>query len=111
MSTEHKHPKKKKARKFHPIRYIKEMWGEVKKLSWLALPDLAKYAIAVIVFVLVMSTMVYALDFAFGSGVKGINELTGGTTVVADQEDDRDDDDDEEVPEATEDPQADQNNE
>jgi len=97
MSTEKNKAKKKpaKARKLHPIRYIKEMWGEVKKLSWLSARDLVRHTVAVIVFVLVMSAMVYALDFAFGSGVKGINDLFGGGTAghVHDENCDHDHDD------------------
>ena len=62
------------------VRYFREMWGEIKKLSWLSVRDLVKHVVAVIVFVLVMSAVVYGLDVGFGGGVQGISILTGGAT-------------------------------
>ena len=99
MSTEKNKAKKKpaRARKLHPIRYIREMWGEVKKLSWLSVRDLVRNTIAVIVFVLVMSALVYALDFGFGAGVKGINDLFGGGTTQVEDDHDHDHDADPEA--------------
>ena len=80
MSDEKKIVKKpKKERKFHPIRYLKEMVGEVKKLSWLSFKDWMKYTGAVIVFVLLFSALVYAFDQAFGAGIQGL-ALIGGAT-------------------------------
>ncbi|MCL2670619.1 MAG: preprotein translocase subunit SecE [Clostridiales bacterium] len=70
--------KPKKERKFRPGRYLKEMWGEVKKLSWLSVPDLVKHTIAVIVFVLLMSALVFGFDQAFGAGVKALGSISAG---------------------------------
>ncbi len=69
--------KPQKERRFHPVRYLKEMWGEVKKLSWLSWKDLAKHTAAVVVFVLIMAVIIWALDFGFSAGVKGLSSLGG----------------------------------
>ncbi|MDO4565037.1 MAG: preprotein translocase subunit SecE [Clostridia bacterium] len=71
MAAEKKE-KKKKERRFHPIRYLKEMWGEVKKLSWLSKKDLAKHTLAVIAFVLMMGALIYVLDLGFGKGTQAL---------------------------------------
>ncbi|MDO4543632.1 MAG: preprotein translocase subunit SecE [Clostridia bacterium] len=75
MAVEKKQ-KQKKERRFHPIRYLKEMWGEVKKLSWLSKKDLAKHTLAVIAFVLMMATVIWLLDLGFGKGVQGLLSIT-----------------------------------
>lgn len=82
MADEKKIVKKsKKERKLHPLRYLKEMWGEVKKLSWLSIPDLAKHTVAVIVFVLLMSMLVYGFDQAFAAGVQGLSKIAPSQTA------------------------------
>ncbi len=52
--------------------YLKEMLGEVKKLSWLSKKDLAKHTFAVFVFVIAMGLVIFLLDFGFNKGVKGL---------------------------------------
>ncbi len=67
-----------------PIRwviYIKEMIGEVKKLSWLSLQDLAKHVGAVMVFVLAMALIMWVLDLGFSAGVQGISSLNPSNTA------------------------------
>ena len=51
--------KPKKERRFHPIRYFREMYGEVKKLTWLTGKELVSHTIAVFVFVLAMALIIY----------------------------------------------------
>lgn len=63
-----KKPAKKKESKFHPIRYFREMIGELKKLTWLSGKDLFSHALAVFVFVIGMALIIYLLDLAFSSG-------------------------------------------
>ena len=57
---------KKKENKFKLGTYLKEMWGEVKKLTWLTPKELAKNTAVVIVVVLAVTLLIYVLDFAFG---------------------------------------------
>jgi preprotein translocase SecE subunit len=72
----------KKARRLHPLRYLREMWGEVKKLTWLHWKDLIKYTGTVIAFILLMSAVIFACDLLFGAGVKGLNSISGGTEAT-----------------------------
>ena len=70
--------KPKKERKFHPIRYFREMFGELKKLTWLSGKDLVSHTLAVIVFVLGMAALIWALDLAFSSALGAISQINLG---------------------------------
>ena len=59
--------KKKAKKKFQLGAYLKEMWGEVKKLTWLSPKELAKNTGVVIVVVLVITLVIWLLDLAFGT--------------------------------------------
>ena len=66
-----------KKSKLNIKQYLKEMMGEVKKLTWLSLSDLVKHTAMVFVVVLVMSAVIWLLDLGFSAGVKGLATLTG----------------------------------
>lgn len=80
MATPEKKVEKKpsKERKFHPIRYFREMFGELKKLTWLSGKDLMSHTLAVIVFVLGMAALIWALDLAFSSALGAISQINLG---------------------------------
>ena len=68
--------------------YIKEMTGEVKKLTWLNFKELVKATAVVLVFVLAFAVLIYVLDMAFYTPVKAAlnhspetntEEVTDGT--------------------------------
>ena len=50
--------------------YIKEMTGEVKKLTWLNFKELVKATAVVLVFVLAFAVLIYVLDLVFYTPVK-----------------------------------------
>lgn len=78
-TTEKKVEKKpKKERKFHPIRYFREMFGELKKLTWLSGKDLVSHTAAVIVFVLGMAAIIWVLDLAFSSAFGALSQINLG---------------------------------
>ena len=58
--------------------YIKEMTGEVKKLTWLTLKELVKATAVVLVFVLAFALLIYVLDLIFYTPAKML--LTGSDT-------------------------------
>lgn len=64
--------------------YIKEMTGEVKKLTWLSVKELVKATAVVLVFVLAFALIIYVLDLIFYAPVnallKGYEEKTTDTT-------------------------------
>ena len=62
--------------------YLKEMVGEVKKLTWLSVGDLVKHTAMVFVVVLAMSAIIWLLDLGFSAGVKGLATLTGAGTAA-----------------------------
>ena len=66
-----------KKSKLNIKQYLKEMMGEVKKLTWLSLGDLVKHTAMVFVVVLVMSAVIWLLDLGFSAGVKGLATLSG----------------------------------
>ncbi len=68
MAKDQKDQKPKKERRFHPIRFLKEVVAELKKVTWPTRKDLVSYTIAVIVFVILISVVVGVLDFVFQRG-------------------------------------------
>ena len=68
MAKDQKDQKPKKERRFHPIRFLKEVVAELKKVTWPTRKDLVSYTIAVIVFVVLISVVVGVLDFVFQQG-------------------------------------------
>ena len=73
-----------KKSKLNIKQYLKEMMGEVKKLTWLSFGDLVKHTAMVFVFVLAMSAVIWLLDLGFSAGVKGLSTITGaGTSQTA----------------------------
>ncbi len=69
-NTEKKASKPKKERRFHPIRYFKEVIAELKKLTWPTKKDLISQTGAVLAFVIGMAIVIGLLDFLFSSGVQ-----------------------------------------
>ena len=65
--------------------YLKEMMGEVKKLTWLSVGDLVKHTAMVFVVVLAMSAVIWLLDLGFSAGVKGLATLTGAGSETTSQ--------------------------
>ncbi len=55
--------------------YIKEMTGEVKKLTWLTMKELVKATAVVLVFVLAFALLISVIDLIFYTPVKAL--LTG----------------------------------
>lgn len=60
--------------------YIKEMTGEVKKLTWLNMKELIKATAVVLVFVLAFALLIYVLDLLFYAPVKAL--LSGGESTA-----------------------------
>ncbi len=74
-----------KKRMLNIKQYLKEMMGEVKKLTWLSVSDLVKHTAMVFVVVLAMSAVIWLLDLGFSAGVKGLATLTGAGTASTSQ--------------------------
>ena len=70
--------------------YIKEMTGEVKKLTWLTMKELVKATAVVLVFVLAFAVLIYVLDLIFYTPVKAALNHSPETSTAAPTEDDAD---------------------
>ena len=62
--------------------YIKEMTGEVKKLTWLNMKELVKATAVVLVFVLAFALLIYVLDLIFYTPVKALLSGTQEPTAT-----------------------------
>jgi preprotein translocase subunit SecE len=58
--------KNKKKRK-SPIRFIKDVVGEMKKTTWASGPELMKTSLAVIVFIAIFAVIVGLMDWGLGT--------------------------------------------
>ena len=76
--------------------YIKEMTGEVKKLTWLNMKELVKATAVVLVFVLAFALLIYVLDLIFNLPIKALltpkETATQSTTDTTDTGDTNTDD-------------------
>ncbi|MBQ2661739.1 MAG: preprotein translocase subunit SecE [Clostridia bacterium] len=60
----------KKAKKQNKIaKFFKEVFGEVKKVTWPTPKELVSYTITVIVFIAIFAVVIGLLDLAFGQGL------------------------------------------
>ena len=60
------------------MRYLREMIGELKKLTWLSGKELFSHTLAVVTFVVVMAAVIYLLDTTFSAGFKLIDKINIG---------------------------------
>ncbi len=66
--------------------YIKEMTGEVKKLTWLTWKELIKATAVVLVFVLAFALVIYVLDLIFYTPVKAALDHTPAAATTTDED-------------------------
>ncbi len=78
--------------------YIKEMTGEVKKLTWLNMKELIKATAVVLVFVLAFALLIYVLDLLFNWPIKALLTDNGSTTTQTTDEDTHEHTDEEQAP-------------
>ena len=81
--AESKKPVAKKKKKFQLGTYLKEMWGEVKKLTWLSPKELAKNTGVVIAVVVAVTILIWVLDLAFGTPMQLLLKNTNSTAEIA----------------------------
>ncbi len=60
------------------FRFVREMIGEVKKLTWLSGKELFSHTLAVVVFVVAMAVLIGLLDLAFSSGFGALSSINIG---------------------------------
>ncbi len=55
--------KANKKQRRSPIRFFKDVWGEIKKVTWPTKKDLFKTTFAVIIFIVIFAVIVGLLDY------------------------------------------------
>ncbi|MDL2237156.1 preprotein translocase subunit SecE [Christensenellaceae bacterium OttesenSCG-928-K19] len=58
---------KNKKQKRSLIRFFKDVWGEVKKVTWPTKEELFKTTLMVIVFIVIFTVIVYGIDAGLGT--------------------------------------------
>ncbi|MEG1548225.1 MAG: preprotein translocase subunit SecE [Clostridia bacterium] len=85
MSNIEKKTEKKKEKKAKRTigQFFKEVFGEVKKLSWPTKKELVTYTLTVLGFIVLMAIIIYALDLAFGQGLGLLSKINLSGTVAS----------------------------
>ena len=52
-----------------PLEFVREVRGELRKVAWPTRPEVINYSIIVLITVVVLTTYIATLDFAFGEAV------------------------------------------
>ncbi len=52
-----------------PVQFLREVRGELRKVAWPSRPEIINYSIIVLITVVVLTTYIATLDFAFGEAV------------------------------------------
>ena len=52
------------------VRFLREVWGELKKVVWPTRKQMGTYTVVVFVFLAFMIALVFGLDYVFNEGVK-----------------------------------------
>lgn len=68
-------PVKPKKKRRSPIKFIREVWGELKKITWPTGKELASYTFTVLAFIALMGIIIGALDYLFGQGLSLLGSL------------------------------------
>jgi len=62
-------------------KFLREVVGELKKLTWPTRKELVSYTLTVMGFILLLAVIIYALDFVFGSGLGLIANIGSGAAT------------------------------
>ena len=60
---------KNREKRVGPVQFLREVRGELRKVAWPTRDEVVKYSIVVLITVIVLTTLIFALDFVFGEGV------------------------------------------
>lgn len=67
-----------RAERVGPAQYIREVRGELNRVSWPTRPEVINYTIVVMVTVIVLTAFIAALDYGFGEAVLALLGLSDG---------------------------------
>jgi preprotein translocase subunit SecE len=52
-----------------PKQYVREVRGELRKVAWPTKQEVVRYSIIVLITIVVLTAMIFALDYLFAKGV------------------------------------------
>ncbi len=64
-------------------KFFREVYGELKKVTWPTPKELIAYTATVLAFIVIISVMIGVLDFGFGKGFKALSKVNLGAAVSA----------------------------
>jgi preprotein translocase subunit SecE len=62
-------PPKNRDARVGPVQFVREVRGELRKVAWPTRAEVIKYSIVVLVTVVLLTALIFGLDFVFGEGV------------------------------------------
>lgn len=71
----HKPAKKERAKKLQIGKFFREVFGELKKMTWPTRKELVSYTFTVLAFIAIFAVIIGLLDLAFGKGLGLIASL------------------------------------
>jgi preprotein translocase subunit SecE len=58
-----------KERRTPPKQYAREVRGELRKVAWPTRDEVIRYSLIVLLTIVILTTMIFALDYVFAKGV------------------------------------------
>jgi preprotein translocase subunit SecE len=52
-----------------PVQFLREVRGELRKVAWPTRAEVINYSIVVLVAVVLLTALIFGLDYVFGEGV------------------------------------------
>jgi len=62
-------PTKNRDARVGPAQFVREVRGELRKVAWPTRAEVARYSVIVFITVVVLTTFIFLLDYAFAKGV------------------------------------------
>jgi preprotein translocase subunit SecE len=52
-----------------PTEYVRQVRGELRKVAWPTRPEVVRYSVVVFIALIVVTTIIFGLDYVFGKAV------------------------------------------
>jgi preprotein translocase subunit SecE len=62
-------PPKNRDKRVGPLQFLREVRGELRKVAWPTRPEVIKYSVVVLITVVMLTALIFGLDYVFGEGV------------------------------------------
>lgn len=68
-SQQQRTPRNRKEARTSPVQFFREVRSELRKVAWPTRPEVVKYSIIVLITIVIMTTFIALLDYAFGESI------------------------------------------